>query len=126
MTGSSRFSRSVPLQKSLQWLPVQYRIIWSVLLLNRHILENNNLVLPMLGLVLFLYMHLLLGITLPSSIKSLENIAKFRRHLKHTLCKFAYPPQLALCGLLAMRSSNPFVFDARLSMTKDLCAIEII
>ena len=33
---SSRFTRSMPLQKSLHWLPVQYRIIWSVLLLNMH------------------------------------------------------------------------------------------
>ena len=73
-------------------------------------------------------MHLRLGIMLPSSIRSLENIAK-----KNIICKLASPPQLALSitvhnwnGLLAMRSSIPFVFDARLSMTKDLCAIEII
>jgi len=64
---------------------------------------------------------------LPSSVKSVENIAKFRRHLKTYLCNFFLSTIASInqsddnwICLMTVRSINPFCFDA-----PDIGAIEV-
>ena len=71
---------------------------------------------------------------LPSSVKSVENIAKFRRHLKTSVqsglstiapWRINQSDDNLIC-LPTMRSINPFCFDAPLSLvSKDIGAIEV-
>ena len=120
VTRSPRFSRSVPLLKSLHWLPVRYRIIFKICTFTYHALSTKQpaylhsmltparqprrlrssgsdlLSVPRVktnaGTQAFSVATPTLWNSLPDSVKSARNIASFRRNLKTYLLKMAYPP----------------------------------
>ena len=120
VTRSPRFTPSKPLLKSLHWLPVQYRIMFKMCNITYQALSSkqpsylHTLLTPIrkpiqlrsstsdllfvpkvntnMGTRAFAVGAPTLWNMLPSSVKSVENIAKFRRHLKTYLYNLAYPP----------------------------------
>ena len=120
VTRSPRFTPSKPLLKSLHWLPVQYRIMFKMCTITYQALSSkqpsylHTLLTPIrkpiqlrsstsdllfvpkvntnMGTRAFAVGAPTLWNMLPSSVKSVENIAKFRRHLKTYLYNLAYPP----------------------------------
>ena len=120
VTRSPRFSRSVPLLKSLHWLPVQYRIIFKMCTIAYQALSStqpaylnsmltptrnsrqlrstssNPLHIPRVktkaGTRAFSVAAPTVWNSLPASVKSQGNIVSFRRHLKTYLFNAAYPP----------------------------------
>ena len=120
VTRSPRFSRSVPLQKSLHWLPVRYRIIFKICTITYQALSTkqpaylHSMLTPArqprqlrssgsgllsaprvktnAGTRAFSVAAPTLWNSLPDSVKSARNIASFRRNLKTYLFKMAYPP----------------------------------
>ena len=110
---SSHFSRSVPLLKSLQWLPVQYRIVFKICIITYQALSSkqpafshslltpakrprqlrssnyNLLFVPSVktnvGTSDFSVAAPTLWNSLPVSVKSVGNIATFRRKLNTNL-----------------------------------------
>ena len=120
VTRSPRFTPSKPLLKSLHWLPVQYRIMFKMCTITYLALSSkqpsylHTLLTPIrkpiqlrsstsdllfvpkvntnMGTRAFAVGAPTLWNMLPSSVKSVENIAKFRRHLKTYLYNLAYPP----------------------------------
>ena len=117
---SPRFSRSVPLLKSLHWLPVHYRIIFKMCTIAYQALSStqpaylnsmltptrnsrqlrstssNPLHIPRVktkaGTRAFSVAAPAVWNSLPASVKSQGNIVSFRRHLKTYLFNAAYPP----------------------------------
>ena len=120
VTRSPRFTPSKPLLKSLHWLPVQYRIMFKMCTITYQALSSkqpsylHTLLTPIrkpiqlrsstsdllfvpkvntnMGTRAFAVGAPTLWNMLPSSVKSVENIAKFRRRLKTYLYNLAYPP----------------------------------
>ena len=120
VTRSPRFSRSVPLLKSLHWLPVHYRIIFKMCTIAYQALSStqpaylnsmltptrnsrqlrstssNPLHIPRVktkaGTRAFSVAAPAVWNSLPASVKSQGNIISFRRHLKTYLFNAAYPP----------------------------------
>ena len=120
VTRSPRFSRSVPLLKSLHWLPVHYRIIFKMCTIAYQALSStqpaylnsmltptrnsrqlrstssNPLYIPRVktkaGTRAFSVAAPTVWNSLPASVKSQGNIVSFRRHLKTYLFNAAYPP----------------------------------
>ena len=120
VTRSPHFSRSVPLLKSLHWLPVRYRIIFKICTITYQALSNKQpaylhsmfiparqprqlrssgsdlLSVPRVktnaGTRVFSVATPTLWNSLHDSIKSARNIALFRRNLKTYHFKMAYPP----------------------------------
>ena len=120
VTRSPRFSRSVPLLKSLHWLPVHYRIIFKMCTIAYQALSStqpaylnsmltptrisrqlrstssNPLHIPRVktkaGTRAFSVAAPTVWNSLPASVKSQGNIVSFRRHLKTYLFNAAYPP----------------------------------
>ena len=120
VTRSPRFSRPVPLLKSLHWLPVRYRIIFKICTITYQALSTKQpaylhsmltparqprqlrssgsglLFVPRVktnaGTRAFSVAAPTLWNSLPDSVKSARNIASFRRNLKTYLFKMAYPP----------------------------------
>ena len=120
VTRSPRFSRSVPLLKSLHWLPVRYRIIFKICTITYQALSTKQpaylhsmltparqprqlrssgsglLSVPRVktnaGTRAFSVAAPTLWNSLPDSVKSARNIASFRRNLKTYLFTTAYPP----------------------------------
>ena len=120
VTRYPRFTPSKPLLKSLHWLPVQYRIMFKMCTITYQALSSkqpsylHTLLTPIrksiqlrsstsdllfvpkvntnMGTRAFAVGAPTLWNMLPSSVKSVENIAKFRRHLKTYLYNLAYPP----------------------------------
>ena len=120
VTRSPRFSRSVPLLKSLHWLPVHYRIIFKMCTIAYQALSStqpaylnsmqtptrisrqlrstssNPLHIPRVktkaGTRAFSVAAPAVWNSLPASVKSQGNIVSFRRHLKTYLFNAAYPP----------------------------------
>ena len=120
VTRSPRFTPSKPLLKSLHWLPVQYRIMFKMCTITYQALSSkqpsylHTLLTPIrkpiqlrsstsdllfvpkvntnMGTRAFAVGAPTLWNMLPSSVKSVEKIAKFRRHLKTYLYNLAYPP----------------------------------
>ena len=162
MTRSPRFTPSKPLLKSLHWLPVQYRIMFKMCTISYQALYSkqpsylHTLLTPIrkpiqlrsstsdllfvpkvntnMGTRAFAVGAPTLWNMLPSSVKSVENIAKFRRHLKTSVqsglstiapWRINQSDDNLIC-LPTMRSINPFCFDAPLSLvSKDIGAIEV-
>ena len=115
-----RVSRSVPLLKSLHWLPVHYRIIFKMCTIAYQALSStqpaylnsmltptrnsrqlrstssNPLYIPRVktkaGTRAFSVAAPTVWNSLPASVKSQGNIVSFRRHLKTYLFNAAYPP----------------------------------
>ena len=120
VTRSPRFSRSVPLLKSLHWLPVHYRIIFKICTIAYQGLSStqsaylnsmltparnsrqlrstssNPLYIPRVktkaGTRTFSGAAPTVWNSLPASVKSESNIVSFRRRLKTYLFNAAYPP----------------------------------
>ena len=120
VTRSPRFSSSVPLLKSLHWLPVNYRIIFKICTISYLALaskqptylnsmltparnsrelrstSSNPLYIPRVkkkaGTRAFSVAAPTLWNSLPVSVKSEGNIVSFRRRLKTYLFNAAYPP----------------------------------
>ena len=115
VTRSPRFSRSVPLLKSLHWLPVHYRIIFKICTIAYQALSStqpaynsskkfptatlnqcNPLYIPRVktnaGTRAFSVATPAVWNSLPASVKSKGNIVSFRRRLKTYLFNAAYPP----------------------------------
>ena len=120
VTRSPRFSRSVPLLKSLHWLPVHYRIIFKICTIAYQALSStqpaylnsmltparnsrqlrstssNPLYIPRVktnaGTRAFSVAAPTVWNSLPASVKSEANIVSFRRRLKTYLFNAAYPP----------------------------------
>ena len=108
VTRSPRFSRSVPLLKSLHWLPVRYRIIFKICTITYQAYLHSVLTPPRqprqlrssgllsvktnAGTRAFSVAAPTLWNSHPDSVKSARNIASFRRNLKTYLFKMAYPP----------------------------------
>ncbi len=120
VTRSPRFSRSVPLLKSLHWLPVRYRIIFKICTITYHALSSrqpsylHSLFIPVrkpiqlrssssdllfvprvntnIGTRAFSVAAPTLWNMLPLIVRSVKNITKFRRHLKTYLYNLDYPP----------------------------------
>ena len=120
VTRSPRFSRSVPLLKSLHWLPVHYRIIFKICTITYQALSStqpaylnsmltparnsrqlrstssNPLYIPRVKTKAetraFSVAAPTVWNSLPASVKSQGNIVSFRRHLKTYLFNAAYPP----------------------------------
>ena len=120
VTRSPRFSRSLPLLKSLHWLPVRYRIIFKICKITYQALSTKQpaylhsmltparqprqlrssgsglLSVPRVktnaGTRSFSVAAPTLWNSLPDSVKSARNIVSFRRNLKTYLIKIAYPP----------------------------------
>ena len=120
VTRSPRFSSSVPLLKSLHWLPVHYRIIFKICTISYQALaskqptylnsmltparnsreqrstSSNPLYIPRVktkaGTRAFSVAAPTLWNSLPVSVKSEGNIVSFRRRLKTYLFNAAYPP----------------------------------
>jgi len=120
VTRSPRFSRSVPLLKSLHWLPVRYRIIFKICTIAYQALSFkqpaylhsmltparnprqlrstscNLLFIPRVktnaGTRAFSVAAPTLWNSLPASVKLEGNIVSFRRRLKTYLFNIAYPP----------------------------------
>ena len=118
LTRSPRFSRSVPLLKSLHWLPVRYRIIFKICTITYHALSTKQpaylhsmltparqprqlrssgsdlLSVPRVktsaGTRAVSVAASTLWNSLPDSVKSARNIASFRGNLKTCLFKIAY------------------------------------
>ena len=118
-TRSPRFSRSVPLLKSLHWLPVHYRIIFKICTIAYQALpstqlasinsmltptrnsrqvrstSSNPLYIPRVktkaGTRAFSVAAPTVWNSLPASVKSEGNIASFRRRPKTYLFNAAYP-----------------------------------
>ena len=120
VTRYPRFSSSVPLLKSLHWLPVHYRIIFNICTISYQALaskqptylnsmltparnsrelrstSSNPLYIPRVkmkaGTRVFSVAAPTLWNSLPVSVKSEGNIVSFRRRLKTYLFYAAYPP----------------------------------
>jgi len=120
VTRSSRFTRSVPLLKSLHWLPLHYRIIFKMYTITYLALSctqpayinsmltparnsrqlrptsSNPLYIPRVktkaGTRAFSVAAQTVWNSLPGSVKSEGNIVSFRRRIKTYLCNAAYPP----------------------------------
>ena len=120
VTRTPRFSRLVPLLKSLHWLPVRYRIIFKMCTITYQALSTKQpaylhsmltparqprqlrsssaclLSVPRVktnaGTRSFSVAAPTLWNSIPDSVKSAGNIASFRRHLKNYLFNIAYPP----------------------------------
>ena len=120
MTGSPRFTHSMPLLNSLPWFPGRHRIIFKICTITYQALSckqpsylhsllthvrkpfqlrsssSNLLFDPEVNTPnrtsAFAVGAPSLWSTLPSSIKSVENIAKCRRHLMTYTYNLAYPP----------------------------------
>ena len=120
VTRSPRFSSSVPLLKSLHWLPVHYRIIFKICTISYQALASkqptylNSMLTPArnsrelrstssyplyiprvktkAGTRAFSVAAPTLWNSLPVSVKSEGNIVSFRRRLKTYLFNAAYPP----------------------------------
>ena len=118
VTRYPRFSRSVPLLKSLHWLPVRYRSIFKICTITYHALSTkqpaylHSMLTPARqptqlrssgsDLLSVLRVKINAGTfsvaaptlwnSLPDSVKSARNIASFCRNLKTYLFKIAYPP----------------------------------
>ena len=120
VTRSPLFSRSVPLLKSLHWLPVHYRIIFKIYTIAYQALSStqsaylnsmltparnstqlrstssNPLYIPRVktnaGTRAFSVAAPTVWNSLPASVKSEGNIVSFRRRLKTYLFNAAYPP----------------------------------
>ncbi len=120
VTQSPRFSRSVPLLKSLHWLPVRYRIMFKICTITYQALSSKQpsylhsmltparqtrqlrssssklLSVPRVktkaGTRAFSAAAPTIWNSLPVNIKSAENIVTFRRHLKTYLFNITYPP----------------------------------
>ena len=106
-TRSPRFSRSVPLLRSLHWLPVRYRIIVKICAIiyqalstkqseYLHLLRSSGshlLSVPRVktnaGTRSFSVAAPTLWNSLPDSVKSARHLASFRRNLKTYLFKMA-------------------------------------
>ena len=110
---SPRSSRSVPLLKSLHWLPVRCRIIFKICTNKqpaylhsmftparqpRQLRSSGSSLLSVsrvktnAGTRALSVAAPTLWNSLPDSVKSARNIASFRRNLKTYLFKMAYPP----------------------------------
>ena len=120
VTKLPRFSHSVPLLKSLVWLPIQHRIIFKICTITYQALSSGHpaylhslftparmarqlrsstsrlLFIPRIktniGTRTFSIAAPTLWNSLPVSVKSCEDISTFRRHLKTYLFHLAYPP----------------------------------
>ena len=120
VTRSPRLSSSVPLLKSLHWLPVRYRIMFKICTITYQALSNKQpaylhsmltparqprqlrssgsdlLSVPRVktnaGTRAFSVAAPTLWNSLPDSVKSARNIVSFRRNLKTYILKIAYPP----------------------------------
>ena len=115
-----RFSPSLPLLKQLHWLPVNYRIQFKLSTLTYRALAihqppylasllhfsniprqlrsstSQQLSIPRtklnLGKRAFSVAAPIIWNELPTTLKSCESLASFRKNLKTYLCKFAFPP----------------------------------
>ena len=116
ITRFPRFSHSVPLLRSLHWLPVRYRIIFKICTMTCHALSSkqpaylhslltparqprhlqssnyNLLFVPSVKTKTVSVAAATLWNSLPVSVMSAGNITTFRRKLKAHLFKLAYPP----------------------------------
>ena len=120
VTHSPSFSRSVPLQRSLHWLPVHYRIIFKSCTITYKSLSSkqpaylnamltparnsrqlrstssNPLYIPRVktgaGTRTFTVAAPTMWNSLPARVKSEGNIVSFRRRLKTYIFNAAYPP----------------------------------
>ena len=120
ITFNVKQTRSVPLLKSLHWLPVHYRIIFKICTVAYQALSStqpaylnsmltptrnsrqlrstssNPLYIPRVktkaGTRAFSVAAPTVWNSLPASVKSQGNIVSFRRHLKTYLFNAAYPP----------------------------------
>ena len=119
VTRSPRFPRSVPLLKSLHWIPVHYRIMFKICTIAYQALSStqpayinltltparnsrqprstssNPLYIPRVKMkprtLAFLVAALTVWNSLPASVKPEGNIVSFRRRIKTYLFKAAYP-----------------------------------
>ena len=120
VTKSPPFTRSVPLLRSLHWLPVKYRVHYKICLLtytalheeqpiylrsliatslsSRSLRSNRGITLSIpriktnTGARAFSSCALSLWNNLPLSVRSATSIANFRRRLKTYLLDLAFPP----------------------------------
>ena len=120
VTKSPPFTHSVPLLRSLHWLPVTYRVYFEICLLtdkalheeqpvylrsliatflpSRSLRSNRGITLSIpriktnTGVRAFSSCALSLWNNLPLSVRSASSVATFRRHLKTYLFDLAFPP----------------------------------
>ena len=156
ITRSPHFSHSVPLLKSLQWLPVRYRIIFKICTIAYHALSSkqpaflhslltparqpiqlrssnyNLLFVPSVyknvGTKAFSVAASALWNSLPVSVKSVGNIATFRHKLKtHLHSSPSYQSKcLQLELLIDYKLINPFCFGVVPSLGLGILYINII
>ena len=127
VTKSPLFTYSVPLLRSLHWLPIKYRVHFKICLLTYKALQEQQPVYLRSLIAIFFPSRSLRsnrGITLsipriktntgarafsscapslwnnlPLSLRSATSVATFRRHLKTYLFDLAFPPETPVCLL---------------------------